>query len=324
MSFLAIMGVNLAFNLIGRLFAPKPPKFNPTYFTNMQQNMAKQTAQLQKMWEMPSEPKRFAFDFEVPDPPENAAQKFAKMMENHENERSAFLNQFQQKKNEVKEEFFAKNHYKTEPDADGKQNVALKDGKPLVESGKENSVQHTARQNYEVTSKAEMFARHADEKQTLVQDQKQHLMSFLDANKFQLANPGVQGELSKLLVDSQKKALKMQEDHEEEFYKIDLPAAEMTAFVDLNLREYREMEQMHHEIEENSYEAKQLADYQQDLVVFLDARRAEAREQKKADMFLIDPRKFMKGETKTTDLASVLPMNLTAALEAFDIHSLPA
>jgi hypothetical protein len=324
MSFLAIMGVNLAFNLIGKLFQPKMPKYDMSYLTNMQQNLAKQSAQMQKMWEMPAESKRFAFNFDVPDAPESAAQKFAELIEGHENERAAYLNKFQQQKTEMKEEFFAKNHYKTEADSKGEQKVALRDGKPFVEDGKENAIHRTARQNYEVTTKAEMFAKHADEKQTLVQEQKQHLLTFLDANKFQLANPAVQDELSKMLVDSQKKALKMQEGHEEEFHKIDLPTAEMVAVVDQNLQEYRELEQKHQEIENNSYEAKQLADYQQDLVALLDAKRAEAREQQKSEMFLMDPRKFMKGETKPPDIASVLPMNLTVALDAFDIHTLPS
>jgi hypothetical protein len=322
--FLAIMGVNLAMNLIGKLFRPKVPAYNPTYFSSMSKSLAQNSAQMQKLWEMPKESQRFAFDFEVPDPPGNAGKKFAELVEGNENERTAYLNKFQQKKNEVKEEFFSKNHYKTEADDQGKHRVALRDGKPTVEQGKEMPEQRSARTNYELTTKAEMFTKHANEKQTLVQEQKQHLMTFLDSNKFQLANPGVQGELSKLVVDSQKKALKMQEDHEEEFYKIDLPVKEMQAMVDENMLEYRQMKQKHEEIENNSNEAKQLANYQQDLVAFLDAKRAEVREQQKADMFLMDPRKFMKGETKTPDLASVLPMNLTVALDAFDIHSLPA
>ena len=235
----------------------------------------------------------------------------------------AFLDQFHQERNQMKEEFFKKNHYLTQKGPNGKEQVVLKNGKPVIVLGKETPAQKVARHSFEATQKAQMFARHAAEKQQFVATQKQQLMTFLDSNKFQLHNPAVQGELSKLIMESKKKALNLQREHEEEFYKIDLPLKEMHQKVEEKLAAYRRLEEEHRRREENSPEAKILAEYQQDLVALLDAKRAEARERKKAEMFLQDPRKMLKNPPKQ-DLATVLPMNLVVALEAFGINQLPA
>lgn len=325
MAFQGIMMIGLAMNLLGGLFRPKPPAMNPSYlnsFNNLSKTMSKHSADLQKMWDRPRV-KTFDFSFDAPDPPQGAVEKFAQMQQQHDAERTAFLKHFQGELNQAKEEFFAKNHYKTEKGPDGKYRVALKNGKPVVQKGKETTAYRVARQSFEATTKAEMFARHYAEKQQFVKTQKQQLMTFLDGNKFQLANPGVQSELSKLIMESKKKALNLQREHEEEFYKIDLPSEKMVAMVDEKMEQYRQLEREQMMKEENSPQARELAAYQQDLVALLDAKRAEAREKKKSEMFLRDPRKVIR-EGPKVDLASVLPMNLVSALEEFDITELPA
>lgn len=325
MSFIGIMALPMTMNLLGGLFKPKPPTFNPTYFSSMSQTMSKHSADMQKMWEKPPETKKFTFDFKVPDMPEQTAVKFEQIQQKHEGERMTFLNKMQNERAEMKEQFFAKNHYETKPGPDGKPRVVCDaQGKPIIKPGPEDSSQKMARQTFEVTQKAEMFAKHASEKQEFIQTQKTEMVTFLDANKFQLHNPGIQGELQRVVMDSQKKGLKLQEKHEEEFYKIDIPPVdEMYAKVEQDLAQYREMQTAQMEIEENSPEARELAAYQQDLVALLDAKREEAREQKKAELFLQDPRKFIKNPSRE-DLATVLPMNLVAALEQFGITELPA
>ncbi|MFP4497864.1 MAG: hypothetical protein ACLFQV_06585 [Vulcanimicrobiota bacterium] len=323
MSFFGIMGVGLAMNLLGGIFRPKPPAINNTYFTSLQKTLADNSKTMQKTWESKPGSRTFSFDFKTPDYPEKSATKFVMMQQENEGQRESFMTKFTQNRETMKEEFFAKNHYETQQDSKGRLKVLMQNGKPVLAKGRENPTQQNARLGYEATTKAEMFTRHNSENRSFVQENKQQLLTFLDSNKFQLANPGIQGELSKIIMDTKKKALKLQDNHEEEFYKIDLPVKEMHDKVDSQLAEYREMRQKHLEQEENSPEARELATYQQDLVALLDAKREEAREKKKSEMFLKDPSQWMQAKPDK-DPASVLPMNLVAALEEFEINELPA
>jgi len=246
------------------------------------------------------------------------------MQQNHESDKMAFLTKNQGEKNALKEEFFANNHLDTGKGPDGKSKVLTQNGKPIVRSGKENAPQKMARMNFESQQKTQMFARHASEKTQFVQQQKGQLLTFLDGNKFQLHNPGIQGELQKIIADSQKKAIGIQERHELEFAKVDLPPVkEMANKVEADQQKYRDMIRKQMEEQKNSPGAMKLADYQQDLVTLLDSKRAEAREQKRAELFLRDPRKMLKNPPRQ-DLAAVLPMNMVIALEQFGINDLPA
>jgi len=328
MSFFGIMAIPMAMNLLGGMFRPKPPTFNPSYFSSMNNSLssrlAKNSASMQKMWEKPPTPKKVTFDFDVPKFPEEAGTKFEQIQQQHEGERMTFLNKMQENKAKMKEEFFAKNHFEAKEGQDGKLRVVTRQGKPVVRPGKETPPQKTARLNYEVTQKAEMFAKHAGEKQEFVQHQKAQITQFLDGNKFQLHHPTIQGELQKLIADGQKKSIKIQEKHEEEFYKGDIPPIkEMEAKIDQDLEKYRELQAKQMEEQENSPYARELADYQQDLVALLDAKRAEAREKRKSEMFLKDPRKMLANPPRQ-DIATVLPMNMVVALEQFGITDLPS
>ena len=323
MSFMAIMALPTAMNLLGGLFSPKPPAYNPSYFSSLSTTMAKHSADMQKMWEKPPTPKKIAFDFDVPDFPAESGQKFEQLQNKQETERMTFLNKLQSDKAEIKDDFFAKNHYETKQGEDGKQRVAMKDGKPIVQKGPENPQQKVARQSFEATTKAEMFAKHHGEKTEFVQQQKGQIMTFLDGNKFQLHNPGIQGELQKLVADGQKKALDVQDKHEREFYKVDLPPVdEVHEKVDKDLDQYRQLQQKQMEEQEKSPASRELQNYQADLVALLDAKREEARDQKRSEMFLMDPRKMMMNPPKE-DMVTVLPMNLVVALEQYGINSLP-
>ncbi len=323
MSFMAIMALPTAMNLLGGLFSPKPPAYNPSYFTSLSQTMAQRSAEMDKMWEKPPTPKKLSFDFDVPDFPQEAGQKFEQLQNKQETERMTFLNKFQGEKAEIKDDFFSKNHYETKQGPDGKPQVAMKDGKPVVQKGPEDPQQKVARQSFETTTKADMFAKHHGEKTEFVQQQKGEIMTFLDGNKFQLHNPGIQGELQKLVADGQKKALDIQNKHEKEFYKADLPPVdEVHEKVDKDLEQYRQLQQKQMEEQANSPAAKEMQNYQQDLVALLDAKREEARDQKRSEMFLMDPRKMMMNPPKE-DMVTVLPMNLVVALEQYGITSLP-
>ena len=324
MSFMGIMALPMAMNLLGGLFKPKPPSFNPSYFSSMSRTMANHSKSMQKMWEKPPAPKMVTFDFDVPDFPQETAQNFEQLQNKQEGERMTFLNQLQSDKAEMKEEFFSKNHYDTKQGPNGKAQVAMKDGKPVIRQGAENPQQKVARQTFENSQKSQMFTQHAAEKNEFVNQQKGQLTTFLDGNKFQLHNPGIQGELQKMVANGQKKALKIQEKHEREFYKADIPpVGEMQEKMDKKLDKYEELLAKQMEEQEHSPAANQLKNYQQDLVSLLDAKRAEAREQKRSEMFLMDPRKMMMNPPKQ-DMVTVLPMNLVVALEQYGINQLPA
>jgi len=49
MSFFAIMALPMAMNMLGGLFRPKPPAYNPSYFTSMSKTMSKHSASMQKI-----------------------------------------------------------------------------------------------------------------------------------------------------------------------------------------------------------------------------------------------------------------------------------
>jgi len=284
----------------------------------MRESLSQNSADIQKMWDKTIQQRKFTFDFDTPDFPEEAAEQFEQLQNRHEGERTAFLQQFKQELSEKKEEFFAKNHYETKKTPEGKEEVVLHDGKPKVEKGPENAAQRVARQAYEMALKSEMFKAHNEEKQQFVKEQKQQLMTFLEDNKFQLTSQGVQNELAKLIMEGQKKALKLQDDHEEEYYKLDLPTNEMKQLVDERMGQYKQMKQQQAWTEENSPQARKLAQYQLDLVALLDAKRAEVRDEKRKELFLLDKKHMMEGPPKQ-DLVTVLPMNMVAALELYDI-----
>lgn len=325
MSFFGIMAVPMAMNLLGGLFTPKPPAMNPSYFNQMNKTLSNTSKDMQKMWEKQPEPKKLTLDFDVPEPSKDSIAKFEGMQQKHEGEKTNLLNKFTNDLKQTKEDFFSKNHYETKAGPDGKELLSLdKQGKPVVKEGPETPPQRVARENHEVTQKAEMFTKHAAEKKEFVQEQKAQLTTFLDSNKFQLENPGVQGELQKLILDGQKKAVKLQDRHEAEFFKVDLPeVAEIQEKAESGNKELKDLQAKQMKEQDNSKEAQDLAAYQQDLVALLDAKRAEAREMRKSELFLMDPRKMMKNPPRQ-DISTVLPMNIVASLEQFGITELPS
>jgi hypothetical protein len=325
MSFFGIVAVPMAMNLLGGLFTPKPPAMNPSYFSQMNKTMSSTSKEMQKMWEKQPEPKKLTFDFDVPEPSKDSITKFESMQTKHEGEKTALLNKFTNELKQAKEDFFSKNHYDTKAGADGKEQLALdKQGKPVVKEGPETPPQRVARETHEVAQKSEMFTKHAEEKHEFVKDQKTQLTTFLDTNKFQLDNPGIQGELQKMIIDGQKKGAKLQDKHESEFFKVDLPeVGEIQEKAENGNKEFKELQAKQMKEQANSREARDLSNYQNDLVALLDAKRAEARETRKSELFLVDPRKFMKNPPRQ-DISTVLPMNFVAALEQFGINELPS
>jgi hypothetical protein len=324
MTFIAIMGANLAMGLITKLFSPKPPQLNADYFSGMDNTMKNYSKDMAKVWDKSPSTTTFSFDFQAPDPPEGAMQQFGQMVSRQEGERVSFLNDMNHEKNQMKDDFYKDNHMKTEKGSDGKSLIAMEEnGKAIFSKGAETQEHKQTREAFENGQKTEMFSRHLGEKNQFVEQQKQQFSTFLDSNKFQLQNPGIQNELQRMIADGQKKALKLQDKHEEEFYKIDLPTEKMKEKMGDKLQEYKDLREEHENKQKESPEGIKLAKYQQDLVALLDEKRAEAREKKKEEMFLQDPRKTMKNPPKQ-ELASVFPMNVVTSLEAFGITDLPA
>ena len=77
--------------------------------------------------------------------------------------------------------------------------------------------------------------------------------SFLADNAALLADAGVQAELQKMIVTSKKKALKLQQDQDDERWKSDMPPTkEIQETVELGLQDLRQMQQQHVESEMQS------------------------------------------------------------------------
>jgi len=237
-------------------------------------------------------------------------------------EREGMMMEFQQKLTSMKQEFFESHSYETVMGQDGKPHVQLNEqGKPKVVDGKETKLHQEARQEYETNTQETTKEVHAREKETFLKEEKQQIMNFLQSNKNDLGNPAIQNELQKLILQTQKKALKLRQDQEEEIWKIDLPTEEMKVFVDDETRRIREQEKKHQDIEDASQDARELIMYQEELNKQLKEEKDRLFSKSNDEVFLKGPEAYLK-PPPPPPLSSVLPPYLTEALYNMGIYSL--
>lgn len=293
-----------------------------------QQKFWKTMGETSEMYNQRSDPRmtqRFSWDFEPPPFPEKAHQGLQRMQEDHQTQRQQFGANLKNQVDDMKQQFFANNHYETKPGADGKQQVVLNEqGQPNVKKGAENPDQQEARTAFESSKRNALGERQTAEKDNFLQDQKQNVQQFLQANAGALDNPAVQAQLQQLIVTTQKKAFQLQQNHEDERWKDDLPPdAEIAATVDSGLAQLRSMEQQQAQTEENSPDMKDLMEHEQSLAAMLMEQKELARSQKEDDSFLQDPRKMMASNGQVnSDFSQVLPSYLTTALYNMEIYEI--
>jgi hypothetical protein len=266
---------------------------------------------------------RFAWDFEPPPFPEQNFQNLQKLQQEHYQQRQAFTENLQQQLAQMKEEFFAENHYQTKPGPDGKPQVALNDqGKPIIEKGPENAEQRVAREQFESARKQELGDRQAAQKDSFLKQEKQNIQQFLAQNHNNLADPSVQAQLQQMVAATQKRALGLQNKHEDERWKVDLPTEEMVAFVDGQMDQFRQMQEEQAAREEASPDMRALMEHQQQVAAILAEQKDIARRQQEDDSFLLDPRKRMAAlqQPREVDLGRVLPGYLANSLYNMGIY----
>lgn len=265
-----------------------------------------------------------SFDFDAPDFPKQNFDNLQKMQMNHLGERNQMQQNLQQELGSMKEQFFKENHYETRFGSQGKPEVVLKDdGQPQVQKGPEGPEQRLAREGYESSKKAELANKHADQQETFTKKETQNMKQFLAQNANALGDPVRQGELQKMIVESKKKALKLQQDQEDERWKVDLPpSVEIHQKADEALAQFREMEERHAMAEENSEDVQALMAYDQKVAAVLAEKKEEIRAQRQQDNFLMDPRKMMaQVAAPPADFSQQLPGYLTNALFEMGIYS---
>ncbi|MEW6279726.1 MAG: hypothetical protein AB1758_13950 [Candidatus Eremiobacterota bacterium] len=294
---------------------------------NQQQFFKKlgETADLYNQRADPRMTQRFDWNFEPPPFPEQSHKNLQKMQENHQSQRQNFQANLKQKVDDLKQDFFAKQHYQTVPGPDGRPQLAMgENGQPLLEMGPENAEQKEARETWEGQKKSDLNEKQTAQKDNFLKSERQDVQKFLMANATDLGNPAVQAELQRMIVNTQKKAFQLQQNHEDERWKCDLPPdAEIAATVEGGLAQMRTMEQQQQQLEENSPEMKDLMDHEQSVAALLGEQKELARTQKEDDSFLVDPRKAMAARSQpVTDFAQVLPGYLTNALYNMEIYSI--
>lgn len=311
------MGVGLLANMIGQASAQRQSESMAKQFRTTLNEEAR-TARQQLTDPFAS------LDLTTPPAPEKATQRLAQQQQTNTEERQTFVATTRDEMKEMKDSFFETRHLETE-DKGGKQEVICReDGKPVVAKGPENKEQRVAREGFETERREETSTKHEDQRQAFVKAEKEDLQAFLQQNKPDLANPAVQQELQKMVMQSHKKALDLTRKQLSEDLKLDAYSEEQLAVVDSKMDDLRQMEDRHALEEDNSQEAQELLGYQQDLAEMLRQKREEVKEQNQQEAFLKGPPRFNQSNQATdkeTDVAEVLPPYLSNALYNMGIYS---
>lgn len=315
MDFFTQMGLGLLMNIVGSIQQKSQmEKFREMQQQNLQTMQNVKFQQSQAVGQTYEQPNLLPqLDFEVPPFPEKYAKNFQNTQLEQLAMRENFSNKFKADLFETKENYFRQNHYETK---DG--SVSLRaDGKPIVTDSGENSAQRTARLKYEQTLKQDLAQNHIDTKEKFLSQERSSMLAFLNDNVGNLANPIIQGEIQQRLIETQKKALKIAREQDEEIAKVDLPIAEMEGFLETNIRKLHQMEDEHFAMQQNSFEGKILKEYQDSLTNALTIKKEEIKDMIFEQDLLQKPAYYAK-----PDLAATIPPHLLDALAALEIYNL--
>lgn len=259
------------------------------------------------------------------DYPDEAYKNLNKMQNKHLGERKKLTGTMRKDLSQMKDDFFKNNHYDTELGAKGEGTVRKgPDGKPRVKVGAESPQHAKARQLFESGQRLKLTNKHNVQMEQLTKQEAGKARRFLSDNASLLGDAGVQQELQKMIVSGKKKALKLQQDQEEERWRTDMPPSkEIQEAVGVGLQEVRQMESRHVAAEENSPDHQILLDFEQQFAAQMADERARAAAMKDEKQFLMDPRKMMqraKSGPPKKRFDEVLPGYLTASLLQLGIY----
>ena len=266
------------------------------------------------------------FNFEGPKYPDESFKNLQNQQMGQAEARNSTTAKLHEDLQNMKGEFFGNNHYETAPGADGKHQVALDDqGRPKVAPGAEKPDQKLARVEYETQQKTQMQDKHMEQKENFMAAEKQNFKEFLTQNRDQLNNPQIHNQLQGMVVESKKKSLSLQQDQEDERLKIDLPPEQKIALrLEQGINDLHKMDRDNIKAEQDSPDLKELMAHDQKVAAILGEQKEKARQDKKEDEFLLDPRKMMaarQASESNKDLGEHLPGYLTANMYELGIYS---
>ena len=144
-------------------------------------------------------------------------------------------------------------------------------------------------------------------------------------NRDKLDNPYVHGELQKMVVNTKKKSLDLQQQHEDERWRADMPPSEEIAVkLDNGLKTLHDMDREHVQAEEDSPDAKELMEHDQKVAAILYDHKKNAQQEKTEENFTMDPRKMMamaQQRREPRDVGQALPSYLTNAMYDLGVYS---
>lgn len=322
----AMMGVGMLFNAIqGNSQAAQMREMQASQQAEMQKMTKSMQQQQAAMNETPFS-SMLQIQTGLPEYPEENFSNLQNMQLGHMDARQAFTEQLDNDLQTAKTAFFQDNHYETELGADGRHKVAQGDeGKPNVKPGAEGQDQKLARLTFEGEKKAELTEKHTAQKEQFINKERENFKEFLAMNRERMENPYVHGELQKMVVATKKKSLDLQQNHEDERWRVDLPPDEkIAARLDSGLKQLRDMDQEHVEAEENSPDAKELMEHDQKVAAILYDHKKNAQQEKSDENFTMDPRKMMAAaqqRREPKDVGQSLPSYLTNAMYELGVYS---
>ena len=256
------------------------------------------------------------------DYPEQAFKNFNQLQNNNLSERMGLESKLRSDFGDAKNSFFKDNHYKTEF---GKRAELVLDdgGRPQVMKGAENSDHRLVRENFEAQNRLALANKHAEQMDAFTRGEADKARNFLQNNSAHLNDPGVQAELQKMIVAGKKKSLKLQQEQDDEKWRVDMPPTEeIQEMIQLGMTDLREMEKRHVESEEKSTDHQMILDYNRDFAAACSEQKEAISEKKADDNFLLDPRKMMAMATEAPPkrFDEVLPGHLTEQLFQMGIY----
>jgi hypothetical protein len=259
------------------------------------------------------------------DYPEQSYKNLNQLQKNNMKQRAGKEGQMRKDFSNAKNDFFKNNHYETDFGSKGKGRLLTdQSGKPKPKSGAETPQHKLVRQHHESSQRLSLANKHGQQMDSLTKQEAAKAKSFLSDNAALLADAGVQAELQKMIVDTKKKALKLQQDQDDERWTSDMPPTkEVQEAVELGLQDLRQMEEQHVESELQSPDHQAILDYEKEFAAAVSEERTKLASQRRDDEFLLDPKKMMaramSGPPKQR-FDEVLPGYLTAPLFQMGIY----
>lgn len=322
----AMMGVGMLFNAIqGNSQAAQMREMQASQQAEMQKMMKSMQQQQQAMNET-SFSNMLQIQTGLPEYPEENFTNLQNMQLGHADARQAFTEQLESDLQSAKTAFFQDHHYETKLGAEGRQEVAQNEqGQPNVKQGAENQDQKVARLTFEGEKKTELNDKHTTQKEQFLNKERENFKEFLAQNRERLENPYVQGELQKMVVASKKKSLDLQQRHEDERWRVDMPPDEkIAAKLDAGLKRLHDMDREHLQAEEDSPDAKELMEHDQKVASILYDHKKNAQAERAEENFTMDPRKMMAAaqqRRQPKDVGESLPSYLTNAMYELGVYS---